>query len=250
MAEKSVVLITGVTQGIGKRLVEVHLSRPDTTVIGSIRNSSSPAVEELKAYKAADGSKLILVHIESTSPEDPKNAVAEIEAAGVDHIDVVIANAGGSPPVEVIDEVTTDNLVAAYLTNAVGPVLLFQAVKPLLQKSKNPKWATISSGGGSTQLIPVINSHVTPAYGAAKAALNWLSVAITSTNPWLTTVIIHPGLVQTGPGNWVAQQHGMSQAPDSIDDCVTSVNDIIDKATREESANKFYNASDGTLLPW
>ncbi|KAK6199093.1 hypothetical protein LQW54_010153 [Pestalotiopsis sp. IQ-011] len=171
-----VVLISGVSRGIGRGFAEAYLCRPNHTVIGSIRDDTSPEVHELRAIEPAQGSKLILIHIESTCPEDPARAIKEVKAMGIRYIDIAIANAGGSPPLQSMDSVTADSMVTAFDTNAVGPLLLFQACKSLLKASKKrPRWASISTGGGSISLIGEIRSYIGPAYGASKAALNWLT---------------------------------------------------------------------------
>lgn len=143
--------------------------------MGSIRNNASPAVAELKASPTGEGSKLLLVHIESSSSEDPKKAVAELEAKGIDHVDIVIANAGGSPPVVPLDDVSADDMITAFRINVLGPLALWQALRPLLKKSANPKWTSISTIGSSMTLMPKMGSQMTPAYGTSKAGLNWIT---------------------------------------------------------------------------
>lgn len=49
---------------------------------------------DLLATQPALGSQLHLVHIESTSALDPAQAIEVIKALGIEHLDVVIANAG------------------------------------------------------------------------------------------------------------------------------------------------------------
>jgi hypothetical protein len=51
------------------------------------------------------GSKLLLVTIEISSSTDPKNGIKEIEAAGIQHVDIIIAKAGVSPPVDSLETV-------------------------------------------------------------------------------------------------------------------------------------------------
>lgn len=162
--------------GIGRGFAEAYLSRPNHTVIGSIRDDASPEVAELRAFAPAEGSKLILIHIESKEPEDAVKAIKEVKAMGIRYIDIAIANAGGSPPIQSMDSVSASSMVDAFETNALGPLLLFQACKSLLKASKRkPKWVSISTGGGSISLIGEIRSYIGPAYGASKAALNWLT---------------------------------------------------------------------------
>ncbi|TVY46993.1 Norsolorinic acid ketoreductase [Lachnellula occidentalis] len=250
MAEQTVVFISGTSSGIGKALAEHYLSKPNHTVIGSVRDDTTPSVAELKSFKPASGSSLLLVHIESTSPDDPAKALVAIEAAGVKHIDIVYANAGGSPPVLPMDDVPVKDLLSSFQTNAVGPFVLFQTLKPLLQKSKAPKWAAISSISGSIGMMGTLGTHITVAYGASKAALNWLTRAIHCSQPWLITVAFHPGLVQTGPGNWIARKIGMEQAPTTIDESVSNLVKKLEEATRDNYSGKFINAIDGNEIPW
>lgn len=58
--------------------------------------------------------------------------------------------------------------------NTNGPLVLFQATYTLLQKSAKPKFIVVSSGMGSITIganLPV-NTY---AYGASKAAVNWVT---------------------------------------------------------------------------
>ncbi|KAI1635565.1 hypothetical protein F4809DRAFT_613159 [Biscogniauxia mediterranea] len=70
-----------------------------------------------------------------------------------------------------------------------------------------------------------MRTDLAPAYGTSKAGLNWITLAINCANEWLTTLLLlHPGLVQTGPGNWVARQIGMEKAaPVTIEQSVERI---------------------------
>lgn len=162
--------------GIGKALVEAYLSRPNHTVIGSVRDNTTPAAQHLKSLPAATGSKLLLVSIENTSLTDPKKAVEDIKAAGIDHIDVVIANAGWSPPIVPLDNVDIKDVKEAFDINTVGPILLFQAVKPLLEKAAAPKWVSMSTAAASITNLEVHQAAFVAAYGISKAAQDWFTV--------------------------------------------------------------------------
>ncbi|KAI1307125.1 NAD(P)-binding protein [Xylaria venustula] len=248
----SVVLISGVSKGIGKGFAEAYLSRPNHTVIGTIRDSatSSPEVKELGSFPTADGSKLLLVRIENTSPTDAVTALEIVKEAGIDHLDIVVANAGGSPiPTTPLESVTAQEMTTTYQVNAVGPLMLFQACHPLLQKAQSPKWASISTGGGSITLMGTIRSWDGSSYAAAKAALNWITRAIHFTNESLVAVALNPGLVQTGPGNWIAKEWGLEKATFTVEESVAGMMKVIDEATREESSGKFLRMN-GTELPW
>ncbi|MCJ1239155.1 hypothetical protein MMC14_007148 [Varicellaria rhodocarpa] len=250
MAPSTVVLITGVSKGIGKALAETYLSRPNYTVIGSVRDNTVPSAQELKKLSAATGSKLVLVSIESTSPTHPQKAVEDIKTAGIDHVDIVIANAGISPPVVPLDTVDIQDVVDCFNINAVGPIRLFQAVKPLLEKSSSPKWLSISSAAASIANLEVHNASFVGAYGVSKAAQDWFTVAIHAGNKFLIAFAIHPGLVQTEMGNAGARMMGMEQAPNTIEESATKTIAILDKATRESTSGRFINVIDGSEIPW
>ncbi|KAK2017321.1 NAD(P)-binding protein [Colletotrichum eremochloae] len=250
MAPSTVVLVTGVNKGIGRGLIEQYLSRPNHTVIGSVRDSKAPAAQELKSLPTAEGSKLVLVSIESTSPIDPQQAVKDIEAAGIDHVDVVIANAGYSPTPAPPDVVDIQDLIDSLQINTVAPVRLFQAVKPLLEKSSSPKWVSVSSAAASIANLEVHNAAFVSAYGISKAGQDWFTVAVHSGNKNIIAFAIHPGLVQTEMGNAGARSMGMEQAPNTIEESATKTIDLIEKATRETTSGKFINVIDGSEFPW
>lgn len=86
-------------------------------------------------------------------------------------------------------------------------------------------------------------------YAAAKAALNWITRAIHFSNEWLVAVALNPGLVQTGPGNWIAKEWGLGKATYTIEESVEGMMKVIDGATREEASGKFLRMN-GTELPW
>ncbi|KAI0175490.1 hypothetical protein GGR52DRAFT_314538 [Hypoxylon sp. FL1284] len=168
-----VVLITGISTGIGSELAERYLERPNYIVVGSIRDESKPEVSTLKNAKAAPGFKLLLVHTESTSFTHTVKAFAAVVESGIDYVDIIIANAGGSPHVQPLDIVDAKNTMSDFHINAVAPLVLFQTFKPLLQKSRKlPKLIPVTTGGGSISIMESIRSWVGPAYGASKAALN------------------------------------------------------------------------------
>lgn len=180
MPSQTVILITGVTKGIGKTLLSTYLLHPNYTVIGSVRDKASPAAQALTTLPTAPGSRLYIITIESSSFTDPGTAANEILEAGISHLDIVIANAGSSGPSGVVplDAVTVEQLTYCFNVNTLGPLVLFQALKPLLQKSTNPRFVAVTSAVGSIGRVEVYGAHVAPAYGISKAGLNWVTVSV------------------------------------------------------------------------
>ncbi|KAK9235581.1 NAD(P)-binding protein [Lipomyces kononenkoae] len=235
MADSTVVLITGVSRGIGRTFVETYLLRPNHIVIGSVRDKTAPYVQELESLSVAKGSRLVLIKIESASFTDPAEAIKDLEADGIDHIDMVIANAGGSgeKPFIPLDIVGADNVTDVFNVNTLGPLVLHQAILPFLQKSKAPKWVSVTSAAGSIGKLDAFQAHVVPAYGIAKAGLNWMTV-----------------LVQTDPGNSAAKAMGLEQAPTTKQQSIDAIISLIDNATREKTSGKFHDVIGGTEIPW
>lgn len=66
-------------------------------------------------------------------------------------------------------------MMTTFQTNAVGPLLLYQLCRTLLQKASSPKWISVSTGSSSISMIGVIRSYIGRAYGVSKAALNWIT---------------------------------------------------------------------------
>jgi norsolorinic acid ketoreductase len=196
MSEQQVALITGAgrgelsiwqagalakkTTGIGYALVEAYLVRPNYTVVGSYRDENAPGVAKLKALPKGEGTKLVLVKIDSGVSTDAARAAQEIKAAGIDRIDILIANAGMSPPLAPLETVSTEDVTGTFNINTLGPLALYQACYGLLKASNNPKFVPISSGAGSIGSMPKSSSWIGPAYSISKAALNWITLYVCS----------------------------------------------------------------------
>jgi norsolorinic acid ketoreductase len=145
----------------------------------------------LKALPAGKNSKVLLVKIDSDSEEDPRNAMETVLGNSIDHIDVAIANAGTCKwdPVETL---SVDTLRFHHNINTIGPLLLFQAFWPLLQKAAEPKFIIISSSLGSLVEGPAYNLP-SAAYGASKASINYMLKLLHRDHPNLIAMPVCPG---------------------------------------------------------
>ncbi|KAL1616909.1 hypothetical protein SLS54_008114 [Diplodia seriata] len=180
MSSNTVVLITGVNRGIGHALFAAYLARPHHTVIGGVRDPSSPSSQSLSALPRGTGSAAIIVKLDSASPTDALAAISFLQTAhSITKLDTVIANAGIQKALPWVRDVTAASLQVHFLVNVIGPVLLFQAALPLLDAAADaggppPRFVTVGSAGGSIALtgeLPFPNA----AYGPGKAALHYLT---------------------------------------------------------------------------
>lgn len=188
------VLISGANSGLGLSLLERYLSRADTTVIATVRD---PAKQQfLHDIPKASGSKLVIVKVESRSDTDPLEAVSSIGNQGIKHLDVVIANAGYyTPPADPrVAKITAKDLLEHVDVNTAGPIRLFQATLPLLQKAEKPVFAYMSSMAGSIAATGEVPFSA-GVYGASKAASNFLVRRAHAEHPELIIFAMHPGYV-------------------------------------------------------
>ena len=176
-------------------MVEVYISRPDTTVIAAVRDPANTTAKALNNLSKGKNSKLIIVKIDSTSTTDPADAVKELQTSyQIPKIDVVIANAGISDTADFgpVTAIKIPSLNTHIAVNAIGPLVLFQAVSPLLEKSAQPKFAVVGSPLGS---IGGMEERPYPCsvYGISKAIANYLVRKIHFENTGLTSFVIDPG---------------------------------------------------------
>ncbi|KAK6063564.1 toxin biosynthesis [Seiridium cupressi] len=146
MEDQAVIFISGVNRGIGSALARAHLSRPKYVVVGNVRSDNALEVAELKAFSKGSGSKLFLVNIESSSITDPTKAIEELESAGTNHINVLIANTAVSPPLGPLELTNTKEMASVFRINTLGPLALFQACHLLLAESTNASFRQTNMG--------------------------------------------------------------------------------------------------------
>jgi len=73
------------------------------------------------------------------------DAVKQLARHGIDHLDIVIANAGISYVYSKVSEVKVEDMQKHTIPNTYGVIWLYQATLPLLKKSKNPVWVSMGS---------------------------------------------------------------------------------------------------------
>lgn len=212
------VLISGANSGLGKGLVERYLARNDHTVVAVVRNPDHATSKALADLPAGNQSRLVVVKVDSTIETDALEAVAQLPAQGIEHLDLVVANAGVARSFPKVSEVKIAELQAHVTPNVFGVVWLYQATLPLLQKSVQPKFVTMGSAAGSlevrlptglprggeerdavdTMLMRPSGWQDQPeipnaAYAPSKAAVHWLTKRINAEEESLTAFVMHPG---------------------------------------------------------
>ena len=154
----TVVLITGANRGIGKGLLELYLAKSHHTVIAANRDPNHPTSKALLDLPKAEGTSLLLTKLNATVPTDAVDAVKDLASQGINHIDILIANAGIAYIWPTVADVKINDIQKHFETNVYGVIYLYQAFLPVLKKSKKPTWVSI--GSSSAFLTVSICSNV------------------------------------------------------------------------------------------
>ena len=140
--------------------------------------------------------------------------------------------------------VNLDDLQEHIQVNVYGPLTLFQATLPLLERSANPKFAAVGSPLGS---IGGMESRPFPSasYGISKAALHWIVRKIHQEHSNITAFVLDPGFVQTDMGNEGARKVGMEKAFLTIEQSINFMVPVVDNATKEKTSGHFPSIEGG-----
>ena len=215
----SSVLITGANRGIGLEFARQYAAE-GWEVIAAARQSSA----ELDALK---------VRVE---PVDLSDADA-VAAFQVDQpLDLFIANAGTSQPMETEGADTVRAWQAMMMVNAIAPYQLGHALLPRM--SENGKMIAISSGMGSI----ADNGGGWVPYRTSKAALNmaWSSLALEARPRGVACVLLSPG--------WVKTRMGGAGAEITPEESVSAMRALIERLTIDDSGR--FLRRDGSPLAW
>lgn len=199
-----IALVTGSNRGIGLEAARQLAARGFRVVI-----TSRDAEKARQAAKKIDGA---LSHPLDVSNSPSIESLASWLTKETGRLDVLVNNAGilldeGTG----ILETSPEEWEATLRTNALGPLLMTQAVAPLLRKSPAPRIVNVSSGAGQ---ISSMTSYA-PAYSISKAALNATTVLLAHALPKAKVNCVDPGWVRTDMGGRSAPR-SVEQGADTI----------------------------------
>lgn len=225
------IVVTGATRGIGLELVR-QLQARDQAVIALVRNPGR-FVEEHAQLAAACKSVHAYEQAEASS-------IASVAAAlGDQPLSGLINNAGvWAARGETLADLDPATLMRLFQINAMGPLLLTNALRPAL-RAGNARVLHITSGLGS---IGDNTSGGYYAYRMSKAALNMASRSLAHDlrGDGICSAVMDPGWVQTDMGG--------KGAPTSVTDCVRGILQQYDGLTLSASGSCLH--WQGQQRPW
>jgi norsolorinic acid ketoreductase len=116
-----------------------------------VRDLDHPTARALAGLTQGPCTTLITVKYDAGSEQSAVDAVAKLRTEhGIDHLDIVVANAGISKQWPLVKDVKLADIREHVDVNVLGVVSLYQATRDLLQKSRaNPIFAPMGSMAGS-----------------------------------------------------------------------------------------------------
>lgn len=186
--EKSVVLITGASTGIGLALCKLLHRHHQYRIVATARTSS---LQRFAAAGLHDDKHLMLYALDVTNPEQQAACIQATEER-FGSVDILINNAG------VCHRAVFEHLDDHYLeelmrVNFWAPLQLTRLVIPAMRHKRNGSIINVSSVGGM-MAMPTMG-----AYSASKFALEGASEALWyEMRPWNVKVsLIEPGFIHS-----------------------------------------------------
>ncbi|MCY1016552.1 SDR family oxidoreductase [Pyxidicoccus sp. MSG2] len=226
-------VITGASRGIGLEFVHQLLRRGDTVDAG-VR--SPEGAKRLEPLAREVGNRLRIHALDVEDAASIRSFAADVCAAPVD---VLINNAGVPGLWCALTDVDYVDMARTFAVNALGPLRVTSALLPALRRGAARKVAHVSSRMGSVADNTEGGAY---AYRMSKAALNMgvRTLANDLRAEGFTTVVLHPGWVQTDMGG--------PQAPLPASDSVHGLLRIID-GMGPEHTGRFFDYQ-GAEVPW
>jgi NAD(P)-dependent dehydrogenase (short-subunit alcohol dehydrogenase family) len=228
-------VVSGANRGMGYEFVRQLLARGDR-VVGGVRQPGRTL--ELNELAAAHPGHLHVLPLDVARPGSIEEFAREA-ATLIDGLDLLINNAGVLHGGERFGRLEPAHFETSFRVNALGPLLLTEALAPMLHKGERPVVANMSSQIGS---IAQTHGFRTPSYAIGKAAQNMVTrqLAAALHEHGVSVLALHPG--------WVRTAMGGDKAPLTATEAVTRLLRVIDDATPERSG--MFVDGDGKALPW
>lgn len=181
MSPKKVVLVTGVTSGIGAAIASL-LSQQGFRVFGTIRKPNGSRTRVTNAE---------LVRLDVRDDQSVRSGVQSVlEQAG--RIDALVNNAGYAL-IGALEETSIEEAKDLLETNFFGVLRMVQAVLPAMREQKSGRIVNISSVGG---FLPLPYMGI---YAASKHALEGYSESLDyEVRQWgIRVSVVEPGFTRT-----------------------------------------------------
>ena len=228
-------LVTGANRGLGLEFTRQLLGR-GARVLACCRDPEHAG--ELQSLQQSHPDALSVHALDVADAQ----AIAALPAAAAKHlqrVDLLVNNAGVLVSGERFGNVEAEALMHSFAVNAAAPLLITQALSPLLLRGHKPRVLCVS-----TQLASIsqASNFRTLSYAMSKAALNMAvkRLAAELGARGIVVMALHPGWAQTDMGG--------KDATLPVRKSVEAMLEIIERAGVEDGGT--FVAYDGAALPW
>lgn len=226
-------LVTGANRGLGLALVQVLLARGERVVACCRQPGRANA---LNALAGEHPNRLHLLPLDLARPASIRELTAELGLV-CERLDLLVNNAGLLVTGERFGSLDPEALDASFRTNAMGPLLVTEALAGRL--TDGARVLNLSSVMGS---ISQVTEFRAPSYCISKAAQNMATVQLARALAprGIVVAAVHPGWVQTDMGG--------PRATVSAEDSAAGILALADRLTVEDSG-RFLDYQ-GNALAW
>jgi NAD(P)-dependent dehydrogenase (short-subunit alcohol dehydrogenase family) len=250
MLHPELAIVTGASSGIGLAAVELLLGHASTRVLAVSRHAAS--APGLRALQESHADRLHCTDVDLTDPAALQRVPEAARMLGA-RVDLLLNCAGllhdkGMRPEKSIAQVRMETLQRGFALNAFAPILLAQALLPLMRDGRRSVFASLSARVGSIGDNQLGGWH---AYRAAKAAQNQLlrtfAIELARINPQAVCLLLHPGTVDT-PLSEPFKANVPAERLFSPKRAASQLLEICLRAGPEDSGS--FIAWDGSRIPW
>ncbi|KAB8225712.1 hypothetical protein BDV33DRAFT_198123 [Aspergillus novoparasiticus] len=129
------------------------LSRDNHIVIAAVREPKSASSQGLHDLLRGQGSKVIVLKIESVSETEALAAVDALKSPhGITRLDIVIANAGIAKYIGKAERTPVKEMLDHFTINSVAPLLFFHATSPCSPFKLDPNSSSCPLVRGASEL--------------------------------------------------------------------------------------------------
>ena len=228
-------LVTGANRGLGLEFVRQLLARGDR-VVATARDPGSAGA--LNALAGEHPGRLRVLPLDVADPESIAALAGELPLAGGPvPLDLLVNCAGVLHSGERFGRLDPATLVGSFRVNAMGPLLLTEALAPVL--ADGARVANISSILGS---IASLGRFGSPSYDISKAAQNMATALLAKAlaDRGIVVVALHPG--------WAQTEMGGDNATVPVPDSVSGMLRVIAGSGSGDSGS--FRDWQGEPLPW
>nr|XP_022344163.1 uncharacterized protein LOC111137142 [Crassostrea virginica] len=210
MLSPRVVFITGANRGLGLEFVKqfLKLVNPPDYLFATCRDPEEAT--ELKTLKE-HSDRIQILKLDVTCQSDIDCAARELVVRLGDRgVNLLINNAGLTRKRQYVGNLNRDHLLEQFDVNAVGPLLLTQALMPLLLRAaadspEEPDSCSKAAIVNISSILGSVGENKTGGmygYRPSKAALNMITKSLHEElkHKGILVTALHPGWARTGIG--------------------------------------------------